>query len=412
MSIAANDFHKLLINDDSIQQYAFWGKYKLLNSLPSQSGPNINELYFKLQVQSLQILENNSASAKYSATNKFLASLNEQKAKVENINEEIIEMTENQMLSRIMQIFNLGFESTGEESPIYIARHGSAQGGWKVESQAQATKLIREITGLLSALNVSQPLSTSIVNMLEARFGNYGAGSSYAYMHEKAAMAEELLTDILSTRGKRTLTTGSWTSSGKQLIEDNITYLTNIIFPTPGTVIITSEGSQSAVKIKSFDELFTLAESLTGSYKISIPDDMYEMIQASDNLMSQVKSGRNNQHILNVSNTGGRNTISIGEVASYFSPIALWDLYTQPDTSQFFGGGSSLDLDGYANLALSKGIALTNLSKNQLYLTEKGISTASEWMLLTRQMLKFKTSASKLNNNFMSEKRPYYFVEI
>ena len=412
MANAVNDFHKLLINDNSIQEYAFWGKYKLLNSLPSQSGPNMNELYFKLQIQSLQVLENNNSSVKYSATNKFLTSLNEQKAKVENINGEIIEMTENEMVSRIMQIFNLGFASTGEESPIYRRIHGSAGGGWKAESQAQATKLIKEITELLSALNISQPLSTSIVNMLETRFNNYGSQSSYEYMHEKAAMAEELLTDLLTSRGGRTLTTGSWLSSGKQLIEDNITFLTNIIFGSSGVVTVTTSEGQSEFQIKSLDELFTLAESLTGNYKISIPDDMYEMIQASDNLMSQVKSGRNNQHILNVSNTGGRNTISIGEVVDYFSPIALWDLYTQPDTSQFFGGGSSLDLDGYANLALSKGIALTNLNKNQLYLTEKGVSTASQWMLLTRQMLKFKTNASQLNNNFMSEKRPYYFVEI
>ena len=410
MATAINDFHRLLINDDTIQRDAFWGKYKLLNTLPSQSGPDMSQIYFNLQVQQLRTLEQSSNAEKYKETNKFLTSLNEKKVQVESINNEIIEMTENQVISRILQIFNLGFESGGEESPIYKARHGSANGGWKIESTQQATKLIVEITQLLQAINVSQPLSQQIIDMLEARFKTYGQNSFYDYKKEKSAMAEELLTDIMSSRGRRTLTTGSWLSSGKQLLEDNITYLQNLEFKSENSFVLTTVNGTQEIKLKSLDELFQLAESLTGEYKISIPDDIYQMIQNSDNLMSQVKSGMNNQHILNVSNEGGRNTISIKEISSFFSPRGLWSLYNSPNTNYFFGDGSSLDLDGYANLALSKGIAMTNLKRNQLYLTEKGITTASQWMELTKQFLKFKNPVNKLGNDFMSLKRPYYFT--
>lgn len=414
MPIVVNDFHRLLIDDETIQRDAYWGKkYELLNSLSKMSGKEANQKYFILQVSRLRTLESSSNKTKYVETNKFLTSLNQTKMKIPNINEQIVEMTENQIVSRIMQIFNLGFGSAGEESPIYKVWHGSSDGGWKQESKAQAVKLIQEIKTLLSAINISQPLSTKIINMLEARFATYGKETStYDYIQEKASIAEELLTDLLMSKGRRTLTTGSWLVSGKQLIEDNITFLQDLEFTSSNSFIITSNDEQKEVKLKSLNELFTLAESLSGKYKITIPDDIYEMIQTSDNLMSQVKSGMNNQRILNVSKEGGRNTISLEEIKTFFSPIALWQLYNSPQNHYYFGDGSSLDLDGYANLALSKAITMTNLKRNQLYLTEKGVTTASQWMILTHQMLKFKGLADKLDNNFMNLKRPYYFTNV
>ena len=226
-SVKINDFHLLLINDESIRKDAFWGKYKLLNTLPSQKQPelNLNKKYFDLQVQKLSQLEQ-SKSLKYTQANNFLKNLNEQKIKFENINNEIVEMTENQILSRILQILNLGFSGAGENSPVYQKQNNNIS-----KSEDMASKLIQEITQLLQQIKVSQPLSKQIADLLESRFNDYKKMDAETYRQEKANLAEELLSDVISQRLAKTYTTGAWLGpNNKQLIEDNITFLYNIIF--------------------------------------------------------------------------------------------------------------------------------------------------------------------------------------
>ena len=50
---------------------------------------------------------------------------------------------------------------------------------------------------------------------------------------------------------------------------------------------------------------------------------------------------------------------------------------------------------------------MTAIASNQLYFTEHGIQTASEWMEENKYMLKFHPGVTNMGKDFMTKKRQY-----
>lgn len=410
-----NDFYKLLIDDDSIQKDAFWGKYKKINQLESTIGKN--QLYFKIQIQKLQALEN-SKQKNYDTLNNLINEINSKSYEVYNIDNEIVQRSENQIYGRLLQIFNLGLGSKTSGSVIAEMKNkGNQQAGLDL-----ALRSMNELSSLLNSLNIKEGIKANIIDLMDRRYKDIfgkqwqmGHGIqkfTKTYVQLKADTAEDLLMEILNAKGLRTLTTGSWLYKGKQLLEDNITIVKNIVFDK--RVSFTQHFSNNTFKtfeVKSLNELFDQVNKLQGTYSISISNELYNFIQSQNVLSSQVKSGAGDQAILNLSKEGGRNTISLQEIWNVYDPKLLWDLYTSK-TYFFDESHEANDLEGYANYALSKGIAETNLKRNQLYFSTKGITTASHWMEVTQQMLKFKGPLKSLSNKYISTKYPYYFTKV
>lgn len=393
-----NDFKTgLLINDDSIQRDAFWTKYKLLNSVAPEE--NL-DLYFKKQIESLRALENNNRYD-YTAINNFLKEVN-------SINENAIEtqfytITENQIYGRLIQILNSGLQSS-EENPGHLRT--------LQQQNDQIDALIAEATSLMSNLTtLSDGFQDKYIQLLSDRLKGLNftdAKMRDQYVAKKAALAEEMHAQVFLHHMKgRTFVTGAWKNKGQQLIEDVITE--NITVNILGKGSANINGKQLfATSLKQFyDEL----SNLSYIESVEIDDTLYDMMKKSKAIMGQTKSGMN-QPILNAKSTS-RNAITLKEIN--FSPKEIYNLYTEKNGPSYFKEKDNQDsqsLAAFANWALSKSIAKTNLKRNQVYLSEHGFQKASEWLETSRQMLHFNPAINKIENNFLSIKRPYSFISI
>lgn len=395
-----NDFKIGLIKDDeSLQRDAFWNKYKLLNTITPEE--NI-DLYFKKQIEQLRALENNNRYD-YSSINAFLRNVNSMNEN--SIETDILSMTENQIYGRLIQILNSGFKS----SELNPGRLKTLQ-----QKNDQIDALIAEATSLMSNLDtLSEGFQDKYIALLDSRLRSLNFNNKEArenYTRDKAALVEEMHTEIFRSHfSGRTFTTGSWLYKGEQLIEDVITENVNIDIFGRGSATINGK----PILIDSLKEFYDALENTSYTASVTVDTSLYNMIQKSKAIMGQTKSGMNNQPILNAK-SAVRNALTLKDIS--FSPKEIYDLYAaEPFGPSYFKESKeqySKSLAAFANWALSKSIAKTNIKRNQVYLSEHGFQKASEWLETSQQMLQFNPAITKIENNFMNIKRPYSFVNV
>ena len=413
-----SDLFNLVKQSKLNQQNKFWGHYDYLNN---PAGDVSDEILFKLQIAKLKILENNNTQLQNA--NKFLSEL--KKINPDQILEQIEEFSENQIYARIMELINSGLISS-ELNPTNRALNkdssGKFSGGYKEGSNLETIRqeenaIINELTTLLNIINYANAnqLTTNLIKAFRGgkKFGNEPAGRMFStYALYKADEAENLMVHALSQNtGWKAIQTGAFYNKSQQLLEDifafdDIGY--NIEFGKNLSFTIKQGDDTKTINVKNINDFFAEYEKLSGNYAIHLSDELYEKFQQLSVLSGQAKSGKDLQALIN-SRAKTRNAISLNDLGPTSSLIGLYQLYQKDWIDE---NNESKTLTAITNYCLSKSIALTNITGNQIYFTRDGFITATKWMELYRQMLKFNPSIAKVNNNLLDKKNPYAFVSV
>ena len=296
------------------------------------------------------------------------------------------------------------------------------------EIEGEIDKTLHELTNLLTQIQASPEITHQMVTALENRLKtfNWDNPTPHDYIMEKADLAELLMVDKMNQNaGLRAIVSGAWLdSSGRQLIEDAFAFSTDKIdIPFQHGKLSFSikidgkdQGDKSATSIKDFlDQIDTLNGT---DFKVTLSNGLYDALREGAALTGQAKSGLAGQNIINknISKTGKetRDSVTLEQVG--FNPMMLWQLYQLDLASsvQFFkpkGQQYSETLSDLANYRLSVSIGETALARNQVYLTEDGFITASQWMEKYQKYLIFIPDIVSIGPDFLTAPRTYYFNE-
>lgn len=403
-----SDLYRGLIKQNG-RQHSFWGKYAYLNQWDQA---NLSDsVLFRLQLVHLKNLEQ-SANKQYNAASEFIK-LSSQLLQLEE--QEMDKQIGESIYSRILQLMNSAFTSS-KLNPLK-----NKDGDWatREEKNQNIDNLMLEVQSILEKIKPGEGIDQAIVQSLEDVFAHRGVkGKMKEYQQTKADYAEKLAVDALNrNEGWKAIQTGNFVDKmGQQLIEDVMTF-------SKDTVNIPFAGGRLNYKIKNkidssissasagnLEDFFTQIEKLNANYTITLSDELYSALQQASILNTQVKSGMDKQPILT---RATRNAITLEECG--FSDFGLWRLYTQQDSYKYFKldrNQDSKQLNAIANYYLSKSIGKTNLAKNQLYYTELGFTTASRWMEVNKQMLKFFPAINSMALNMLTLSRQYRFRQV
>ena len=387
----------------------YWGAFDSLNK---QKIPTSTDL-LAIQVEKLRLLES-SDQKQYVEANKFLAATQSKIGQNDQVNNAIYD----QAYNRIIELFNAGLRGSSVNPYRNVATKGLTEQQIRNNAQSEISKVLQELTLLLQQIKISPQLSKQMITTLNNRLQTFDwkSNTPHSYIMEKADLIEALMVERINQHpGMRAIVTGAWRDElGQQLIEDAFAFNTeNISMAFQGGAlnfsITTSKGKEtkSASSIKDF---LTQLDELSGTkFSISLSNDLYNALREGAALAGQAKSGLQGQAILN---KAARNSLSLEEVD--FNPRALWDLYNldlqtrteyfKPESKQ-----NSKTLEALANYCLSKNIAKTALSRNQVYLTADGFITASQWMERYQRYLIFSPGVRTVGGDFLTRQRKYYF---
>ena len=403
-----SDLYRGLIKQNG-RQHSFWGKYAYLNQWDQA---NLSDsVLFRLQLVHLKNLEQ-SANKQYNAASEFIK-LSSQLLQLEE--QEMDKQIGESIYSRILQLMNSAFTSS-KLNPLK-----NKDGDWatREEKNQNIDNLMLEVQSILEKIKPGEGIDQAIVQSLEDVFAHRGVkGKMKEYQQTKADYAEKLAVDALNrNEGWKAIQTGNFVDKmGQQLIEDVMAF-------SKDTVNIPFAGGRLNYKIKNkidssissasagnLEDFFTQVEKLNANYTITLSNKLYSALQQASILNTQVKSGMDKQPILT---RATRNAITLEECG--FSDFGLWRLYTQQDSYKYFKldrNQDSKQLNAIANYYLSKSIGKTNLAKNQLYYTELGFTTASRWMEVNKQMLKFFPAINSMALNMLTLSRQYRFRQV
>lgn len=403
-----SDLYRGLIKQNG-RQHSFWGKYAYLNQW-DQADLN-DSVLFRLQLAHLRNLEQ-SANKQYNAASEFIK-LSSQLLQLEE--QEMDKQIEESIYGRILQLMNSAFISS-ELNPLK-----NKNGDWatREEKNQNIDNLMLEVQSILEKIKPGEGIDQAIVQSLEDVFAHRGVkGKMKEYQQTKADYAEKLAVDALNrNEGWKAIQTGNFVDKmGQQLIEDVMAFSKDSVnIPFAGGSLNYKiknkvDLSTSTTSASSLNDFFKQVEKLNANYTITLSDELYGALQQASILNTQVKSGMDKQPILT---RAARNAITLAECG--FSDFGLWRLYTQQDSYKYFKldkNQNSKQLNAIANYYLSKSIGKTNLAKNQLYYTELGFTTASRWMEVNKQMLKFFPAINSMALNMLTLSRQYRFRQV
>lgn len=403
-----SDLYRGLIKQNG-RQHSFWGKYAYLNQW-DQADLN-DSVLFRLQLAHLRNLEQ-SVNKQYNAASEFIK-LSSQLLQLEE--QEMDKQIEESIYGRILQLMNSAFISS-ELNPLK-----NKNGDWatREEKNQNIDNLMLEVQSILEKIKPGEGIDQAIVQSLEDVFAHRGVkGKMKEYQQTKADYAEKLAVDALNrNEGWKAIQTGNFVDKmGQQLIEDVMAFSKDSVnIPFAGGSLNYKiknkvDLSTSTTSASSLNDFFKQVEKLNANYTITLSDELYGALQQASILNTQVKSGMDKQPILT---RAARNAITLAECG--FSDFGLWRLYTQQDSYKYFKldkNQNSKQLNAIANYYLSKSIGKTNLAKNQLYYTELGFTTASRWMEVNKQMLKFFPAINSMALNMLTLSRQYRFRQV
>ena len=403
-----SDLYRGLIKQNG-RQHSFWGKYAYLNQWDQA---NLSDsVLFRLQLVHLKNLEQ-SANKQYNAASEFIK-LSSQLLQLEE--QEMDKQIGESIYSRILQLMNSAFTSS-KLNPLK-----NKDGDWatREEKNQNIDNLMLEVQSILEKIKPGKGIDQAIVQSLEDVFAHRGVkGKMKEYQQTKADYAEKLAVDALNrNEGWKAIQTGNFVDKmGQQLIEDVMAFSKDSVnIPFAGgrlnyKIKNKIDSSISTASAGSLNDFFTQVEKLNANYTITLSNKLYSALQQASILNTQVKSGMDKQPILT---RATRNAITLEECG--FSDFGLWRLYTQQDSYKYFKldrNQDSKQLNAIANYYLSKSIGKTNLAKNQLYYTELGFTTASRWMEVNKQMLKFFPAINSMALNMLTLSRQYRFRQV
>ena len=403
-----SDLYRGLIKQNG-RQHSFWGKYAYLNQWDQA---NLSDsVLFRLQLVHLKNLEQ-SANKRYNAASEFIK-LSSQLLQLEE--QEMDKQIGESIYSRILQLMNSAFTSS-KLNPLK-----NKDGDWatREEKNQNIDNLMLEVQSILEKIKPGEGIDQAIVQSLEDVFAHRGVkGKMKEYQQTKADYAEKLAVDALNrNEGWKAIQTGNFVDKmGQQLIEDVMAFSKDSVnIPFAGgrlnyKIKNKIDSSISLASAGNLEDFFTQVEKLNANYTITLSDELYSALQQASILNTQVKSGMDKQPILT---RATRNAITLEECG--FSDFGLWRLYTQQDSYKYFKldrNQDSKQLNAIANYYLSKSIGKTNLAKNQLYYTELGFTTASRWMEVNKQMLKFFPAINSMALNMLTLSRQYRFRQV
>lgn len=238
-----------------------------------------------------------------------------------------------------------------------------------------------------------------------------------AFEVEAAVSDSELMKQLWDSLGLVALQTGNISvidpkdGQAKQMLQDTIVFDKNMNISFRQTITIQGHA------INSLQELLKILKDKNGKeVNITLPNEIVDQILEVQALSIQSKSSVYNKALLNKGME--RNSISLKElieVTNEFKEELMLleslneEYWTNTNTKVFQNGGESEELEALANYLLSKGIAKTNLSKNHIYYTQLGFTTASQWAEITKQILKFHPPIRKLIRGKNALNQPYIY---
>lgn len=371
-----------------------------------------NDQIFSKQLEQLRKIEADTKSVQYSNASQFILQANNTLKELDATLEPAIV---NQVYARLIELLNMGLWSN-EANPTRRALSVNEKGKTvfdRKQRDAEAAAAVAEMRKILNNLALNKTISTKALEIFEKRILKQ-TGNTKQYVADKADLAEALAVEILSqNKGWKTIQTGAFKNkAGEQLIEDVMSFnLSDLGKKQEGltyTVII--DDKRQSRKASSLQDFFTDIEKLEGKYSLILDNSLYDVLQQAAILSTQVKSGQQGQPILTKAE---RNSISLSQSSGigFFSDketayVRLNELYKAKDI-QWKGNDNSKELAALANYRLSKKIAKTTIKQNQLYFTEKGFVTASEWMQSHQATIKFAQPEMGIGTKFLSEPRRY-----
>ena len=395
-----NDLFKGLIKAKGNRKY-FYGDFQELNNVDI---PTEAEM-LKIQLDNLKSLEN-SKSKRYQYANDFLAKANSRLKNIEGLEEEVT----NELYARIIQLLNTGLWANTEHNPTRRHAMGAINKDQKLE---EIDKIMLEVRQVLEKMNVNEGISQNIIESLDKRLRKQSGADNKTYTNLKSDQAEQLMVEALNkNEGWQALQTGNFVDTlGQQLIEDVMTFQKNAFLGKGLSFKVINRTSKQSVNLhaSSVEELLKKVSKLSGQYTIQLSAPLYDALKQASILNAQVKSGMNSQPILTRS---ARNSISFNEIG--FCCGKLEELYNIAGSEAWFKSPEeqkSKDLEALANYSLSQAIAQTNLNKNQLYYTEQGFMTASQWMEKNTYMLKFNPGVTAMTPDFRILERRYQLMK-
>lgn len=402
-----SDLFSLVKQERVLHTTQFWGKYSYLNDAV---GSNLNDqALLNLQIAKLKIYENKTPSLQ--AANNFLNQI--QKINPEQIQEEILDLSYNQIYQRVLQILNAGLYRSDNS----LRKDLSEKKITKDELNSKAEELQQELDTLLSLINYANKdeLKSTFFEVVKGGYlkakTKEQIGFNY-YSRYKANEAEKLMVQGLMAINKnwRAIQTGNMYNKGQQLLQDAFVFDIglDISFGKDFQLTLKSKKNKTSEtkSVKSLQEFFDIYEGLSGEYSIHLSDELYDKMKQIAVMTAQAKSGANLQMLLNQNK---RNSISLHDLGPTPALIGLLQLYR---LSWIDENNESESLSKIANYCLSKGIALTNIVGNDIYFTKDGFITASKWMQMYKTLLKFNPSVNKVNNSYLSTPRPYSFFTL
>lgn len=279
--------------------------------------------------------------------------------------------------------------------------------------------LVQELSELLTAIGYKKLPKIKFEKFFKnALLNNWESGAAEAgfekYVHWKAQLLEDAVVAIINQDPDfSAINSGRFyaKSDKQQLIQDmfivpdtdyHIKFNNNLSFELhqKGKVIDTKT-------TKNMSGFFTQIEKIKDkTISVHIPDELYEVLKKFTKV--QIKSGFNTQTILNAND---KNAITLKEIGgSEAGPfLGLQKLY-DTDPKYINVGASSETLSSWANYLLSKEIAKTSLSHNDVYFTDSGFMTAAQWLGSHNYILKFKPDVNSVTSDLLTRSRTYMLM--
>lgn len=402
----ANDLKAgLLISQ--LQQDAWWGAYDFLDSLESPDSIAIHNM----QINKLSMYEL-SARQKCKEANKFLSAL--KMLNIEGLMKEVENAEDEAIGKALMELANAALINRQNRNSII---KGRGEKGRFIVDSGQISKNLEELERIMRSASsglgrgISEEKLTYLKEKLLYAYSNM-FGERYKYIQTKASLAEDLATELISSDERYiAVATGEWTDRlGQQLIEDVFAFKRGTSFASVGGINlrVTINGETTRRNVQSVDELI----EISGKIQLDSDKDYQNLIKIKA-FSAQVKSGIEQNILTNAK----RNAITLTQVGGLGDAQPVYHLYQQdlkqkdvwfkPTSEQ-----NSKSLEAIANYQLSKYIASTALTRNEVYFTDKGFITASQWLEERKRYIRFSDPVSSLYTGMMATKRAITFASI
>lgn len=421
MAGVLNDFFNSFIRDN-LGHNEFWGAYEYLNTVGVESdSTSLEESYLQIQLAHLKILET-AKMRDFPMLNDFIVKSPEEFAKLDDLED----MTANGAYAGFVQGINKMLWGNKEANPTrkWVDKYDSLNDEEKKialeQREAERTALLQDMGRFLNKLMTDRKVKASLAQEYNNRVKDIT--NSKEYKDEKWQMAEVAGTKLFEEKLGYAVRAGQvFDKMGTMLVQDILatdeahyrTYVgdLHIVFKVDGV-------TKGGAVVHTAEQLFNAINRASGHYSIYIQDELSEFLQKAGIIAGQVKSGVDDQHLLN---DAKRNAVTLTQIG-YEDP-GLWELYNlEVPKNSVYGTpwyykippnfGDSKLLEAMANYALSKNIGETAISLNDAYLTKYGVSTASAYMERVRQYLAFSPGVTKIGPSFMSDLRTYTFHSI